>query len=236
MKLKVGCCGFPKGMERYFREFDLVEVQQTFYKLPQVETVQRWREKAPSNFEFAIKAWQLITHPPSSPTYRKAGLNIPPDKINHYGFFKPTDEVWEAWRSTAQIAEALGCRVVVFQCPASFSESPENIHNLKNFFHNIKREFLMAWEPRGEWKEETVRRLCQEMELIHCVDPFLQPALHGEVRYYRLHGGPGYRHKYSQEELERLKGMLGEGENYVLFNNIAMYEDAQRFLLLCKLQ
>jgi len=94
----------------------------------------------------------------------------------------------------------------------------------------------MAWEPRGEWKEETVRRLCQEMELIHCVDPFLQPALHGEVGYYRLHGGPGYRHKYSQEELERLKGMLGEGENYVLFNNIAMYEDAQRFLLLCKLQ
>jgi len=35
-KVKVGCCGFPRGMKRYFSQFRLVEVQQTFYKPPKI--------------------------------------------------------------------------------------------------------------------------------------------------------------------------------------------------------
>lgn len=232
MIAKVGCCGFPGGMERYFKEFKLVEVQQTFYKPPQTETARRWREKAPSDFEFSLKAWQLITHPPSSPTYRRAGLKIEPQKGKNLGFFKPTDEVFEAWKRTEEIAKTLNARVILFQCPPSFIQSEENITNIKAFFSRIKRDFLFVWEPRGGWEEEAIRYLCQEMDLIHCVDPFLQSPLYGEVRYFRLHGGPGYRHRYTDAELRELKSKLGEGENYVLFNNIAMYEDAKRFRLL----
>jgi uncharacterized protein YecE (DUF72 family) len=35
---------------------------------------------APKEFEFTIKACQLITHDPKSPTYRKAGITIPESK------------------------------------------------------------------------------------------------------------------------------------------------------------
>ncbi|MHC1610664.1 MAG: DUF72 domain-containing protein [Candidatus Methanospirareceae archaeon] len=35
---------------------------------------ERWRLRAPKEFEFTVKAWQLITHEPTSPTYRKARL------------------------------------------------------------------------------------------------------------------------------------------------------------------
>jgi uncharacterized protein YecE (DUF72 family) len=66
--LKVGCCGFPRGRKEYFRQFRLVEVQQTFYKMPDLETAIKWRQEAPTDFEFTLKAWQLITHPPTSPT------------------------------------------------------------------------------------------------------------------------------------------------------------------------
>jgi len=74
--IKVGCCGFPVARKEYFKNFSLVEVQQTFYKPPRMETAFKWRSAAPPEFEFAVKAWQLITHAPSSPTYRKAGIDV----------------------------------------------------------------------------------------------------------------------------------------------------------------
>jgi len=228
--IKVGCCGFARGMKEYFGHFSLVEVQQTFYRLPRAKTAQRWRQGAPHGFEFALKAWQLITHPPSSPTYRRAGVSIPKGREAEYGFFRPTTAVLEAWQRTREVAEVLGARVVVFQCPPRFVESPENLENMRRFFSMAgAREFLFAWEPRGQWGEATVRALCRELDLIHCVDPFQRCPLHGSPRYFRLHGGPGYRHLYSDEELAWLAGVVVEQDTYVLFNNLSMFEDALRF-------
>jgi uncharacterized protein YecE (DUF72 family) len=147
--IKVGCCGFPGGMRRYFQEFSLVEVQKTFYSPPMVKTAQRWRSQAGEDFEFTLKAWQLITHPPG-PTYRKAGIEV---KNKHsYGFFRPTEEVFSAWEKTREIAEALRASVVVFQCPPSFTQTEENLSNLKNFFGSIERGRLTpAIELRAPW-------------------------------------------------------------------------------------
>lgn len=208
-----------------------MEGQQTFCKPPALKAARGWRERAPQGFEFALKAWQPIAHPPSSLTYRQAGLKL--DETEKYSFFKPTPQVWQAGEETRGIAWALGARVVVFQCPPSFSPGEENRANLREFFRRVEREFLLAGEPRGEWPGEVVRGLCQELGLIHCVDPFLQTPLWGEVNYFRLHGGLGYRHQYTEEELGMAPGD-GEGRNesYVLFNNLSMHDDAQRFLQL----
>lgn len=230
LKVKVGCCGFPGGMKKYFSQFRLVEVQQTFYKMPRLKTAQKWRQEAPSDFEFTLKAWQLITHPPTSPTYRKAGIKIPSGAEDSYGFFKSSDEVHEAWEETMRFARALQAKVIVFQCPASFKETPENIDNVSKFFGSVKDSgFLFAWEPRGGWNESTIRAICSELELIHCVDPMEKESVGGEPRYFRLHGGPHYRHRYSEEELQRLKGKVEDKETYVLFNNLNMYHDALAF-------
>ena len=55
-----------------------------------------------------------------------------------------------------------------------------------------------------------------------------------KVNYFRLHGGPGYRHAYSTEELRRLQEMGHGEEAYFLFNNLSMYDDALRFSKLLK--
>ncbi len=229
--IKVGCCGFPGGMKRYLSQYQLVEVQQTFYKPPRLETALRWRKEAPPQFEFAVKAWQLITHPPSSPTYRRAGLAIAAEEKEDYGFFRPSRQVLEAWQSTQTIAQALEVRVIVFQCPPSFVENPQNIENMRAFFQTIERgELLFAWEPRGGWHETTIEALCRELGLIHCVDPFETAPLWGSPRYFRLHGRPGYRHTYSTQQLKWLADKWGsEGEAYFLFNNLSMGDDAFRF-------
>ena len=118
--------------KEYFKNFGLVEVQKTFYKPPKLETAIRWREEAPQEFEFAVKAWQLITHPPGSPTYRKAGIDVANE--SKYGYFRPTKEVFDAWERTAEIADALKAEVMVFQCPASFREEKGSIRNMREFF------------------------------------------------------------------------------------------------------
>ena len=227
--MKVGCCGFAKARAEYFEHLALVEIQQTFYKPPRLETAQRWRVEAPPNFEFALKAWQLITHEPSSPTYRKAQIEV--KEPNRYGAFRPTEEVFAAWERTREIAEALEAKVVVFQCPASFRPTEEHKANVRAFLRSIGRgELTLAWEPRGPWGDDEVRGLVAELGLIHCVDPFQRQPVHGNLAYFRLHGKGGYRYRYNDEDLRTLlEWWRSCGEAYCLFNNISMFEDAMRF-------
>lgn len=121
MPVLVGCCGWAGARWKYFEDFPVVELQTTFYQPPSVALAEKWRAVAPADFVFALKAWQLITHPASSPTYRRLRRPVPPEQRDRYGFFRPTGEVWEAWLTTRAIARALRAAVIVFECPASFT-------------------------------------------------------------------------------------------------------------------
>ena len=226
--IKVGCCGFSTSIKNYFSEFNLLEVQRTFYKPPKLETAARWRKQASENFEFTVKAWQVITHPPSSPTYRKAGINF-----NDGGFFKPIKEVFNAWETTREIAEILKSRIVLFQTPPSFKETPENIRNISEFFSSIDRQFVFVWEPRG-WDEKSVLRVCEQNDIVHCTNPFVSSPVYGKICYFRLHGTAEsiYKHRYSENELIWLKNYCKQFKKdiYILFNNVSMREDAKRFI------
>lgn len=226
--IKVGCCGFPIRRVIYYQKFSIVEIQQTFYQLPRIETARRWREEAPPSFEFTVKAWQLITHEPTSPTYRRLKLDIPEKKKKNYGFFKQTEEVQEAWSQTEAFAQVLEAKKVLFQTPSSFNPTPGHIQNLKAFIKKIHRgRFILIWEPRGEWTRKEVEGLCRELDLVPCLDPFEGVPPKGKILYLRLHGRTGYRYSYSREEMEEVieKGR-GYQEADILFNNQRMYENA----------
>ncbi|MCS7144324.1 MAG: DUF72 domain-containing protein [Archaeoglobaceae archaeon] len=210
--MKIGCCGFPVAMEKYFQKFEVVEVQKTFYKPPSIETARKWRENAPKDFEFTVKAWQVITHPPTSPTYRKVNL-----KVEDAGFFKPIKPVFEAWEITREIANILGAKFVLFQTPKSFKESEENIKNMNQFFHSIERDFIFGWEARG-WSAGAVKRVCEELSLVHVVDPFESQPVFGEIKYFRIHKN------HTDEEIFSLLRKA----DYVMFNNPFMLHDAEK--------
>src|SRR3954451_9951920 len=77
-KVHIGCSGwvykhwrgilYPEGLpqkrwfERYAEEFDTVEVNASFYRLPKPETFDGWRDKAPPGFHYAVKVNRFITH------------------------------------------------------------------------------------------------------------------------------------------------------------------------------
>ncbi len=231
---RVGPCGFVERQARLFAEFDLLEVQQTFYQPPQLNTARRWREAAPADFIFTIKAWQLITHEASSPTYRRLRESLTPRQRALAGAFRDNEVTRMAWARTRDFALALGAKVVLFQTPARFRPTQDHLENLRAFFHRLDRAGLrLAFEPRGpEWLDDLLRPLLRELRLVHAVDPLLRRPLGKGLRYFRLHGVPAYnyRHRYTDAELLRIRKCLSRAwPNLVLFNNVHMAEDARRF-------
>ena len=234
--LILGCCGWTEARAQYFRDFSAVELQQSFYEMPSASLAAKWRAEAPEGFAFSMKAWQLITHPASSPTYRRLKRPILPAHALRYGGFQPTGEVWNAWQQTAEVARTLRAAAVVFQCPAGFQPGEKNVANLAAFFERAgAQEWHAAWEPRGAWPAETVKALCERLGLIHCVDPFAGEPASGRAVYFRLHGKEGHDYKFSAAELKWLRDICrrkldqGCAPVYVMFNNTHMREDALRF-------
>jgi len=230
-KIKIGTCGFRTTKEQYAKTFSTVEVQHTFYQPPQISTLERWRGTVPDDFEFALKAWQLITHEAKSPTFKRLKKNVTKTEREEAGYFKPTAIVKEAWETTLACAKALRAKTVLFQCPASFKPYKENIKNLEKFFASIERGKLnFVWEPRGDWDTKTVKSICDDLDLWHAVDPFSKPTETPDRCYYRLHGRTGFRYKYEEDELTELAAMLpADKTSYVFFNNRYMSEDALLF-------
>jgi len=76
--IRIGCSGwnykhwrgpvYPAEMparlwfDHYASIFDTVEINNTFYRLPEPETFAAWRDRAPTNFLYAIKASRFLTH------------------------------------------------------------------------------------------------------------------------------------------------------------------------------
>jgi len=232
--IRVGTCGFCEGHAKYYRDFDTVEVQQTFYRVLQEKTLKRWKMEAPEGFTFSIKAFQGVTHPPNSPTWRRS--NVKPGR--EVGLLRPTSEVLHFWRLTLREAEILGARFILIQLPRSFKENEESFANAERFFRTAERKgFEIAVELRG-WSEKGIKRFVREFDVIDVTDPLVRIPLHnGDVNYYRLHGRYEkgriiYRHSYSEEELENVKErVLGwnRSESFVFFNNSNMCADAKRF-------
>ena len=76
--IRIGCSGwsyqhwrgvfYPQSgsssrwLELYAQEFDTVEINATFYRLPAVKTVEGWARRTPDDFLFAVKASRYLTH------------------------------------------------------------------------------------------------------------------------------------------------------------------------------
>ena len=151
--------------------FPLVEVQHTFYEPPSDELLRKWRWTVPQGFEFTMKAWQLVTHEGSSPTYKRIRRPLTETQIEEDGFFKPTDTVQGALQLINALAEWLialtgmhgvamspkagahgelgavgeaGMRDLIHSCQALFLES--NVSNRQHLVENPVEQLGPAGE------------------------------------------------------------------------------------------
>jgi len=208
-------------LQAYTESFPVVEVNSSFYRFHKTATYQSWRKETPEDFEFTIKCHRSISH--------KARL-------------KATEEALKGMDRRVEAAEACRARVLILQTSASLRAGEETMKEAAMFFESVERGGIsLAWETRGEsWEKEEARRplkeVLQRYGIVHITDPFkLEPVSVSGFAYFRLHGLPGYNlgYTYANSQLLRLYELLKRyeeeaGKVYVLFNNYAMYRDAER--------
>lgn len=92
----------PEARLRYYAsQFPLVEIDSTYYALPNARTAQLWVERTPADFVFDAKAFRLFTGHPAQATALPADLRkaLPPtDKSNFYLRELGEDIRAELWR------------------------------------------------------------------------------------------------------------------------------------------
>jgi uncharacterized protein YecE (DUF72 family) len=123
-----------KEMLRYYSErLSTVEINATFYRMPQTSMLENWKQQVPGSFRFALKASQRITH---------------------FKRLKETDEETKYFldTATAVLAEQLG--VVLFQLPPNMKK---DLPRLETFLQLLPPSTPAAFEFRHPtWFDDDV--------------------------------------------------------------------------------
>ncbi|MGE0601562.1 MAG: DUF72 domain-containing protein [Dehalococcoidia bacterium] len=190
--------------EHYAGQFDTVEINSTFYRLPSSATVQKWADEAPRGFKFAIKASQFITH---------------------YHRLQDSDG---ALKKLFDRMEPLGAHEgpILYQLPERFERDDER---LSAFLHSLPSHHHHAMEFRHEsWWTDEVFELLRKRHVAFVMfsmgktqTPVVATSAHA---YVRFHGPQKYRGGYETDDLRWWRDQLGSldaSNAWVYFNNDA---------------
>jgi uncharacterized protein YecE (DUF72 family) len=186
--------------EHYARTFDTVEINNTFYRLPEAETVASWRERAPPGFVYAVKFSRYGTH------------------MKHLE--DPHDTVGKFLERMRRLEHTLG--PVLVQIPPNWNADPER---LEAFLATTPRHLRWTVEVRdARWLTEDVYRVLRDAGAALCVHDLLDEhpwERTAEWTYLRYHGDRyGGRYTHQKADAERIAAEIGEGRDvFVYFNN-----------------
>ncbi len=176
-------------LDHYTLHFKSVELNNSFYHLPQRKTLQQWRAAVPVGFVFSAKASRYITH--------MKKLKDPEASIKK--FFE---------RITA-LEETLG--PILFQLPPHWRYNRER---LERFLASLSREFRYTFEFRDQsWINDESCELLTHFDAAFCIydlDGYLSPReITTDFVYVRLHGPGGpYRGSYDEQTLSGWAGTI----------------------------
>ncbi len=129
----------------YAARLPTVEINATFYRMPQAKTLAAWRAEVPPSFVFALKAPQRVTH-----LKRLAGA---------------ADDVAFFQRTAAELGAALG--PVLWQLPPSLGK---DLPRLRDFLALLPRGGRAAFEFRhASWHDDEVLAALSEAGAALCI-------------------------------------------------------------------
>jgi uncharacterized protein YecE (DUF72 family) len=220
-RVYVGCSGwqyaswrgvfYPRGLPtsgwlaHYARTFDTVEVNGSFYRLPEPRAVKRWQAETPDEFVFAWKASRYLTHmkrliAPRDPLRRLLG------RARHLG-------------------HKLG--PILYQLPTRWKKNEERLSAFVCKLPAALRHVVEFRDP--SWYGEATASLLEQTGVGLCLHdmPDSKPArcVVGPFVYVRFHGTTGkYAGGYGARALASWASWLVAQANagldvYAYFNN-----------------
>jgi uncharacterized protein YecE (DUF72 family) len=194
-----------RWFEHYTSVFDTVEINNTFYRLPERSTFAAWAHRAPPGFEFAVKASRFLTH--------MKKLKDPEE---------PIDRLFSRMRP---LGTHLG--PVLYQLPPGWKVDHDRF---ARFVEALPRELRHAVEFRDpSWYDPAAVGLMRRRGIALCLHDMPGSATGQEVTapfiYVRFHGASSrYGGSYPDEHLFRWADWLNERraqgcDVYAYFNN-----------------
>jgi uncharacterized protein YecE (DUF72 family) len=203
---------YPEGMKasemlkHYLRDFDTVELNNTFYQLPNESTFDAWRKNTPSDFLYAVKGSRFITHMIKLKDAQRGLTNFMPRAERLRGKLGP----------------------ILWQLPPGWKV---NVERLEEFLSLLPKEHRYTVELRNEtWMTDAVLEVLHKYNAAFCI--YELAGYHSPIEltadwtYIRLHGPTAFKYQgsYSDEQLagwadrirawsKKLKGI------YVYFDN-----------------
>jgi uncharacterized protein YecE (DUF72 family) len=139
----------------YASKFPIVEVDSTFYALPNPETAQLWVDRTPKGFIFHAKAYALLTqHPAPAARLPKDLREKLSDKSGTNLYFKDLapkekERLWDRFREGLQpLYDAGKLGAVVFQFPKWFLPTPASYRYMEDL-----REWLPDFKIAIEFRQ-----------------------------------------------------------------------------------
>ena len=161
MKLYIGTSGYSykewkgsfypedikpdKMLNFYSEQFSTVEINNTFYRLPQKSVLEGWKNQVPKDFSFSIKAPQRITH------------------------IKRLKDVEDDNKYFTDILKTLGNKlgIILYQFPPYFKK---DLILFQNFINLIPDKIVAAFEFRHEsWFGDDVYSCLNEKDFPICL-------------------------------------------------------------------
>ena len=206
-------------LKYYCEHFATVEVNNTFYRLPERRTFEKWRRETPDDFVVTVKANRYLTH------------------------LKRLKDPVPIVKTLMDAAGGLGSKLgpILLQLPPNF---PVNAGRLEETLAAFPAEVRLALEFRhSTWFTDEIRNVLQRRDAAFCLADRKSAVLGADWRtaswgYLRMHEGIGDPHPcYPEETLSRWADALAHQfdsseDVYVYFNNdgrCCAIRDALRF-------
>lgn len=231
----------------YARFFPLVEIDSSYYNIPQKRHVQQWVDSTPQNFVFDMKAYRTLT-------LHDQNLSISDIRMD----VQPMQEAAEVLRT----ANKLGA--LLFQFPPWFIKSSDSIAYLSRIRNWFASDVLaIEFRHRSWWADvevmlhtlallkqhEFINVVCDEPQLGMGTIPFVPDVTFSNMVVFRLHGRnqdtwyqkglassqQRFDYKYSMPELQDLANHVwrwsqqADSVHVLMNNNQADYAVANAF-------
>ena len=132
------------------RKVNAVEINTSFYAVPDAAIVRRWAETTPPEFRFCLKMIRDVTHGPT-PAGSLASSSGPPP--GHFELESTREAAARLLRSAAPLSDRLGA--VLLQFPPVFRA--DRHAELLAFLHNLPRLATLAVEFRhSSWRDPAI--------------------------------------------------------------------------------
>ncbi len=188
----------------YSREFNTVEINNSFYRLPTVEMFQAWQRQAPPGFLYAVKASRYFTH--------MKKLKDPEEPLQRF------------FERAHHLGSTLG--PVLYQLPPRWKV---NLPRFEHFLSVLPKGYQPVVEFReASWLIDDVFRLMEQYDVAHCIHD-MQP-LEIPIRvtaspvYIRFHGDTKHGSNYDDKTLATWAGRIADWQTqnlpvFAYFNN-----------------